>query len=482
MTSGSSWASRSRRTKSPAPVRKSMEPEPLLKKRRPPAGSAHARWAELCRHFLPGARAGSIWRYSREVLPDDPEQGWKLHIPATVLTAVEVLRRVAPPLRERGVLFKAPASLGELRRLNSGLHYGYSQVGKFLTVYPRTSEEAVQLAGLLHGLTLGMRAPAVPFDRRYSPGGCVYYRYGAFKSLEVEGPDGEAAYAICDPEGNLVPDVRESAFKPEWVADPFLEGAGVEVPPPPPTPLQTTFKAFRALAQRGRGGVYQALDLGAAPPRLCVLKEGRRDGEVDWDGRDGAWRVSHEGRVLAALGAAGVNVPRLYASFGAEENYYIAVEFIEGESLNGWLARRRRRVPVACALRRGAELARLVASVHAAGWVWRDCKPANVIVTKSGELRPLDFEGACPVARPDPQPWGTPAFMPPECEEVFGGRSRLPEDLYSLGAVIYFLLAGRPPDASAPPLSKVRRNVPAAASEVVAELLSPDPSLRPAAF
>jgi len=157
------------------------------------------------------------------------------------------------------------------------------------------------------------------------------------------------------------------------------------------------------------------------------------------------------------------------------------VEFIEGESLNGWLARRRRRVPVACALRRGAELARLVASVHAAGWVWRDCKPANVIVTKSGELRPLDFEGACPVARPDPQPWGTPAFMPPECDAEFDGRSRLPEDLYSLGAVVYFLLAGRPPDASAPPLSKVRGNVPAAASEVVAELLSADPSLRPAA-
>lgn len=459
-----------------------MEPERFLKNRRPPAGAAHARWAELCRRFLPAA-AGSIWRYSRAVRPDDPEQGWKLHIPATVLTAGEVLRRVAPPLCERGVLFKVPASLGELKRLNSGLYYGYSQVGKFLTVYPRTSEEAVQLAALLHGLTLGMRAPAVPFDRRYGPGGCVYYRYGAFKSLEVEGPNGEAAYAIRDPEGNLVPDVRDSAFKPAWVADPFLEGAEAEAPSPlpTPTPLQTTFKAFRALAQRGRGGVYQALDLGAAPPRLCVLKEGRRDGEVDWDGRDGAWRVRHEGRVLSALAGAGVNVPRLYASFRAEENHYIAVEFIEGESLNDWLARRRRRLPVASALRRGAELARLVASVHAAGWVWRDCKPANVILTKTGELRPLDFEGACPADRPDPLPWGTRAFMPPEGDDLFRGRSRLPEDLYSLGSVVYFLLAGCPPDAASPPLSKVRRNVPADASRVVAELLGTDPSLRPSA-
>lgn len=449
--------------------------------RRPPSAAPSARWAGLCDLHLPLRPAGSIWRYSRAVLPGDPEQGWKLHIPATVLTAGRVLRAVAPLLGGCGVLFKAPASLQELDKLNSGLFYGYSQVGKFITVYPQTDAEAVLLAEQLHELTRGMRAPAVPFDHRYRPGGCVYYRYGAFKLLEVEGPDGEAAYAIRDPEGNLVPDVRDSASIPAWVADPFLDPAGRAAAPSTPTPLQTTFKAFRALAQRGRGGVYQALDLGSTPPRLCVLKEGRRDGEVGWDGRDGAWRVRHEGCVLAALAGAGVNVPRLYASFRAEKNHYIAVEFIEGESLNDWLARRRRRLPVAAALRGGAELARLVASVHAAGWVWRDCKPANVILTKSGELRPLDFEGACPTDRPDPLPWGTRAFMPPEGDEVSRGRSRLPEDLYSLGSVVYFLLAGCPPDAASPPLSKVRRNVPADASRVVAELLGTDPSLRPAA-
>jgi serine/threonine protein kinase len=176
-----------------------------------------------------------------------------------------------------------------------------------------------------------------------------------------------------------------------------------------------------------------------------------------------------------------VNVPLLYDSFGLEQNHYVAVEFIEGESLNQRLERLRRRLPVAAALRYGAGLARLVAAVHAAGWVWRDCKPANVIVTKSGELRPLDFEGACPADRPDPLPWGTPAFMPPDGDEGDRGRPRLPEDLYSLGAVIYFLLTGRPPDASTPPLESVRRNVPPGAARVVAGLLGRDPSRRPSA-
>ena len=137
---------------------------------------------------------------------------------------------------------------------------------------------------------------------------------------------------------------------------------------------------------------------------------------------------------------------------------------------------------MAAALARGAELARLVARIHAAGWVWRDCKPGNVVVTAGGRLRPLDFEGACRVERPDPLPWGTPAFAPPEGGEEPGGRSRLPEDLYALGAVVYFLLAGRTPEPSGPvPLGKMRRGVPESALKLVAELLDPDPNRRPSA-
>ncbi|MDT7690574.1 MAG: hypothetical protein QOE46_3333 [Acidobacteriota bacterium] len=449
-----------------------------------PSRSLNAQWAALCERHLPLRPENSIWRYSRGALPGDPEQGWKLHVPATVLTAGEVLRAVAPLLRGRGVLYKAPASLGELDKLNSGIFYGYSQVGKFLTVYPRTNAEALLLARELYQLTRGMGAPAIPFDLKYRADGCVYYRYGAFKALEVEGHDGAVTYAIRDPEGRFVLDTRDSAARPEWIADPFIEGAGLPASKPAAlTPLQTTFKAFRALAQRGRGGVYQALDLSATPPRLCILKEGRRDGEVCWDGRDGFWRIGHERRVLEALDGAGVEVPRVYSSFGAEKNYYLAVEFIEGESLDRWLERRRRRLGVARALAMAAHLARLVARIHSAGWVWRDCKPGNLVITKSGRLRPLDFEGACPVESPDTLPWGTVGYMPPEGTHAFRGQSRLPEDLYALGAVIYLLFAGRTPDApSTVPLGRVRRNLPRDVNDVVAELLDPDPRRRPGAL
>jgi hypothetical protein len=455
----------------------------LARKRRASYGALKSRWNDLCGRYLPVAAAGSIWRYSRGLLPGDPEQGWKLHVSATILTAGRVLQVVAPLLTSRGVLYKAPDSLSELDKLNSGMHYGYSQVGKFLTVYPRMDEEAVLLAAALDRLTRGVDAPSVPFDARYRAGGCVYYRYGAFRALDFEDEDGERVRAIRDLEGKLVPDVRDSAAKPGWVSDPFLDCRPRRASKPKATPLQTTVRAFRALTQRGKGGVYHALDLSVTPPRLCVLKEGRKHGEVGWDGRDGYWRVRHERRVLASLSGAGINVPRVYASFRAEKNYYLSVEFIEGESFDRWLTSRLRRVTIAVALRRGAELAHLVARVHDAGWVWRDCKPGNVIVTRGGELRPLDFEGACPVERPDPLPWGTQPYLPPEGLDAFRGQSRLPEDLYALGATIYFLLAGRlPDDVLLVPLEKMRKNVPARVHRVLAQLLDPDPRRRPAAL
>jgi serine/threonine protein kinase len=442
--------------------------------------SLKADWHELCRRYLPVRVEGSIWRFSREQLPGDPVQGWKLHIPATVLTAPCVLESVGAFLQEHGVLYKAPGSLHEVDKINCGIYYGYSQVGKFLTIYPQTDDEAVLLAEGLYLLTRGMNAPTVPFDLKYREDGCIYYRYGAFRFLEIEDSSGKRTYAIRAPDGNLVPDVRESAAHPKWAADPFLVGRARQLRTPAPTPLQTTFKAFRALTQRGKGGVYQALDLSATPPRVCILKEGRRDGEVGWDGRDGVWRVEHERRVLDSLRASGIDVPRVYSSFRAEKNYYLAIEFVEGKDFNSCLSRRRRRLPVPVALRRGVELARLLSRIHAAGWVWRDCKPNNIIITKDGKLRPLDFEGACEVSRPDPLPWGTPSFTPPEVDDAFRGQSRLPEDLYALGAIVYLLLAGYTPDAAEfVPLKKLRKGVPEAACALIAELLDREPARRP---
>jgi hypothetical protein len=443
------------------------------------ADSLCGEWERLCAEHLPLAREGMFWRYSRGRAPGDIEQGWKLHVSATVLSANDTLRRVAPLLRARGTRFKAPSSLRGLQQLNYGLIHGYSQIGKFITVYPRSDEEAVSLARQLHRLTRGMSAPPVPFDRRLAPGSCVYYRYGSFTGLEMENADGTRTPAMRDPAGRLVADSRVAVeAKPDWVSDPFVAPRVGREAARAQSPLATTFRAFQALTQRGKGGVYKALDLSASPPRLCILKEGRAFGELAWDGRDGRWRVRHEEAVLASLRSAGVPVPGVYSSFEAGGNHYLVTEYVGGQTLHSLLSRRRRRLSLPAAFGYGARLSALLSRIHAAGWAWLDCKPGNVIVTGGGVLRPLDFEGACAAGRPDPSPWSTTAFTPPPHPDVTTSGAH--NDLYALGAVIYLLVTGRLPAPCEPtPVEELRRGVPPGVCRVVSGLLAAGPRERP---
>ncbi len=445
------------------------------------AQSLSRSWQALCRTYLPVAPKDSIWRYSRATRATDPEQGWKLHISANLLTACEVLEQVAPFLYARQVQFKAPSSLQKLSQINSGLGQEYSQVGKFITVYPRSDEEAMFLARRLHKLTLGLSAPAVPFDLKFRPDSCVYYRYGGFQPLQIINPDGTTTQAIRNPEGELIPDLCEDgAAKPDWVADPFINKRPVRKAKIINSPFSTNLLVLRALSQRGKGGVYQGVDLSDSIPRLCVIKEGRAGGEISWDGRDGNWRIRNEERVLGRLQTAGLNVATIYSSFELDRNYYLVTEFIEGNSLQALLNKRKARLSISQALHFGLQMSLIISKIHTAGWAWRDCKPANLIVTKKGEFRPVDFEGACPLDEPDPLPWNTPEFSPPECQNKYPLQSRAAEDIYAVGANLYYLLTGRWLEASKPvPISVLRRDVPAFVDDLIRELIAPDPLQRP---
>lgn len=434
------------------------------------AESLTRRWDKLCERYLPVAVNNSIWRYSRRRAPQDAEQGWKLHISATILTASTVLESVADFLENEHAYYKAPRSLAELKRINSGFYYDYSQIGKFITVYPQTDAQAVYFAERLHELTLQVAAPSVPFDRKFKTGSCVHYRYGAFSVNEMENSDGTFALAIRDPQGNLIPDVRDGVKPyPDWVSNPFpaIDEPVVD------SPLKK-MRIFRALTQRGKGGVYLGMDLSSVGPRLCLIKEGRKNGEVTWDGRDGYWRIEHEGFVIRTLQNAKVDVPQLYSSFQTKNSYFLVTEFITGENLHDFLRKKKRRLRISKAAELAIRLAEIMAQIHAAGWLWRDCKPTNLIVTSKGDLRPLDFEGACPIDQPDPIIWSTLTVKSPELYKNFFVKSALTADLFALGAVIYLLFEGGLPVVTDDFIPKIsRRYVPPEIKRLIAELLNP---------
>lgn len=439
--------------------------------------SLQRRWDELCAKYLPVTDGDSIWRFSRTGAEGDLDQGWKLHVSATILNAPHILERLAPVLVESGVQFKAPRSLDDVLRQNSGVLQAYSQVGKIITVYPRSDYEAVHLAKRLHTLTYRFKAPSVPFDSRFSNGSNVYYRYGAFKKMDLE-RDGRRVPALISSGGELVPDVREKP-RPEWASDPFL--GSNESAPKHKAAISSSFRVVRALVQRGKGGVYQAIDAQSHPPRPCLLKEGRRLGELNWDGRDGAWRVRNEERVLSQLSRFGLNVPRVYSRFEVQGNVYLAMEFIDGESLHQLLQKQHRRLSIRSVLSLGIQIATLLEQMHGAGWAWRDCKPTNLIVKSDGGIVPIDFEGAEQINRPDALLWGTRGFTPlvSRAQTLHTG---LTDDLFALGSILFLLLSGQMFDEAQPTsIAKWRRNVPPRLRLLVDSLLAVEPNLRPTA-
>lgn len=441
------------------------------------------KWKGLCNQYLPiDSGNTTIWRQNREINMKDPQQGWKLHVSATIVSACSIFEKVAPLLTDLGVLFKAPCSLLELKKLNCGLYYGYSQIGKFITVYPRSEQESIFIAKRLHETTKSFKGPLVPSDLPFKKGSQVHYRYGSFKSLEVIDKDGKSVPAMITPKGDLVPDLREpGSAVPDWIEDPFKKGdSQYNTRKKTLSPLKITTLAYEAISQRGKSGVYRALDISVSPSRLCILKEGRKYGEVDWDNRDGYWRVKHESLVLKSLSSNGVSVPKVYLTFEEEQNYYLAMEFIEGKNLQSLLVKK---IPIKDALNYGIQMAKVLHNIHSSGWVWRDCKPLNLILTKECTIRPLDFEGACPIESPDKSPWGTQGYVPPEWSQPIIGKSRLPEDLYALGASLHQIFSGQIPRTEKLKLiGTLRRGIPISIRKIISELLATNPDLRPSAL
>jgi class IV lanthipeptide synthase len=379
----------------------------------------------------------ATWYYSRSIRADDPEQGWKLHVSATIASAAEVLARAETILCRRDVLFKTPANLQQLLEMNSGAA-GFPQIGKFITVYPRSTAEAVMLARELDKKMRGLAAPRVPFDYRYRAHSLVYYRYGAFKAT----PDKPAGF-IRGPKGRLYRDWRApKKAVPAWVENPFHRN--VRKARKSPGPIGLDYLVYRAITQRGKGGVYQAIDLSVSPARTVIIKEGRRHGETDRDGKDGYARIRQEGKALRILNESGLPVPKVLREFVQNRNRYVVLESIVGRPLIARARIQPSRPSWHRATRILDRLCPILSTLHAAGWVWRDCKPSHIFLHR-GAVRLIDFELACRVGERRISPLGSADYLPPGFRERRRRRLGTQEDDFALGVIVFQFLCGEFP-------------------------------------
>jgi TolB-like protein len=191
-------------------------------------------------------------------------------------------------------------------------------------------------------------------------------------------------------------------------------------------------------------------------------------------------RFEREARSLASL-----NHPNIVTIFSVEEadgSRFLAMELVEGETLDTLIAAGG--LPLSRFFEIAVPLADALSAAHERGIVHRDLKPGNVMVTREGRVKVLDFGLAkleAADSRPDltstptesranltseGQVFGTVAYMSPE--QTRGGKVDARSDVFSLGVVLYQMLTGERPfqgASSVDMISSILRDTPPAVTD-----------------
>jgi hypothetical protein len=161
---------------------------------------------------------------------------------------------------------------------------------------------------------------------------------------------------------------------------------------------------------------------------------------------DGEYVARFENEARAAARLAHPNIVAVMDRGEQDGHRYIVYEYVDGENLKE-VVTAGGALPIEQVLGIGADVARGLAYAHAGGVVHRDVKPQNVLLDEDGRAKVTDFgiarTGTATGHTETGTILGTGSYISPE--QASGERAGPESDVYSLGAVLYELLAGRPP-------------------------------------
>jgi eukaryotic-like serine/threonine-protein kinase len=246
------------------------------------------------------------------------------------------------------------------------------------------------------------------------------------------------------------------------------------------------YRLDKKLGQGGMGAVYQGVDESTGKTAAVKVLSPQL-------ASDDGFRIRFQAEIESLKKLRHPNIVRLYAYGEQEGSLYYAMELVRGSSLEDEL-RAGRRFNWREVTDLSIKLCRALKHAHDSGVIHRDIKPANLLLSEDGQIKLSDFG----IARlfgntrltSDGGVLGTAEYMAPEQADGRMVTDRC--DQYSLGGVMYALLAGRPPFRGATLLEmlqlqryaepeSVRRyapDTPAELDQIIRQLLEKDPQRR----
>lgn len=363
-------------------------------------------------------------------------QGWKIHVSACAENAKAVLGTVWDYCVTRAIPFKFLSTRADFLVRNAK-YADRGGSGKFITVYPLNDDDCAVVAVELSGALAGQQGPYILSDARIADGP-VHVRYGGFIERFCLSETGDRVPAISDPNGVLLPDLRQPVFRiPGWVKVPEAIQAHVTAREATSDTGQFPYSIREALHFTNGGGIYEATDNRTG--LHVVLREARPHAGLDGAGRDAVERL-HRARSVLRLLEGLPCVPELHDYFTYWEHHYIAEEFIEGQTLGKQMAGKTPIVHAeACpqkiedftawALGTLQAVEEALDLMHHRGVVFGDLHPHNIIIRADGTVCFIDFEAASMPGEMSAAIMGAPGYVPPD------RRSGMAVDSYAMACL-----------------------------------------------
>lgn len=371
-----------------------------------------------------------IWLHIHPLNRLSSDEGWKIHITCYGLFYHDLIKKIVPFLVQTSVHFKLIRSVAVLNALNQGI-YGSSQIGKACTVYAKDASSAQVLMASIDDLCEGITGPSINSDRIYGKNGVVFYRYGSFQKFHYQYSNGEITPAIRHPNGTLVPDTHTT---PSWIIDPF---GGIKITPQTPLFIADRYVPIRFLSRSPNHDVQVCVDIYNNKP--CVIKS-----PAILASAYASTQLLHEAQTLQRFAPYNI-CPHVQKIF-EQPTSMIVMEYIQGKTLEEVLfsqLAQGKYMPESSIRSCATRLVQSLMLMYEYGFVYGDLKPANILIHDDTFIL-IDFEFACPVASNHiAYGWGSRGYQSPQRMQHHAPTSS--DDIYSLGALLVFMVSGVDP-------------------------------------